>query len=310
MAGPFDRTNELNSWLSQIDLEKVENAAQLTLAAVANLTPVDFGAMPTVGGTPISEAISFLDLSDTPSSYVGLGNGSVQVNGAGTALSFIKNNYSGAVAPTVNDDDTAGYSVGSLWFDNVASPKEAYRCLDAATGAAVWVNTTLTIAELGSMALQDATSVAITGGTIDGIAVADLLSKSAPETVAGAWNFTAVPTVNAVAVLSGLSFSQNQAAPANDTAVLVPTATRIRNVYGEFTLDTSLVAESRVVCEVETAVASGVYDIVQEISAPADGFVSRVTYCFMVGSGRNYKFRIINAGDSLTNSHYSFVDIT
>jgi hypothetical protein len=48
--------------------------------------------------------------------------------------------YDATTAPTVNDDNTAGYGVGSRWFD-VSADKE-YACLDAATGAAVWTETT------------------------------------------------------------------------------------------------------------------------------------------------------------------------
>lgn len=39
-------------------------------------------------------------------------------------------------APTVNDDDTQGYVVGDLLVDEVAD--KSYRCLDPATGAAIW----------------------------------------------------------------------------------------------------------------------------------------------------------------------------
>lgn len=45
-------------------------------------------------------------------------------------------NYSAAVAPGVTDDEAAGYEVGSLWIDTVA--EEAYVCIDASEGAAVW----------------------------------------------------------------------------------------------------------------------------------------------------------------------------
>lgn len=41
-----------------------------------------------------------------------------------------------ASAPTVSDDDTAGYEVMSVWVDTTAV--RAYMCMDNSTGAAVW----------------------------------------------------------------------------------------------------------------------------------------------------------------------------
>jgi hypothetical protein len=60
---------------------------------------------------------------------VGLGN-----------VANILNNFSAASAPTVNDDSTAGYSVGSEWIDTTND--EAYKCVGASEGTAVWENTT------------------------------------------------------------------------------------------------------------------------------------------------------------------------
>jgi len=82
-------------------------------------------------------------------------------------------------APDANDDDsnTGGngtFAEGSLWIDQTGN--EAYRCVDASTGAAIWINTTLTTDELGTIATQNANAVTITGGSISGItdlAVAD-----------------------------------------------------------------------------------------------------------------------------------------
>lgn len=81
-----------------------------------------------------------------------------------------KNNTSAIVPPTATDDSAAGYSVGSMWIDTVGD--EAYRCVDASAGSAVWINTTVTVGdELGSMALQAATAVDIDGGNIDGVVI-------------------------------------------------------------------------------------------------------------------------------------------
>jgi len=44
------------------------------------------------------------------------------------------------VAPAVTDDSGSGYAVGSKWLDVTAD--EAYECLDATSGAAVWKGTT------------------------------------------------------------------------------------------------------------------------------------------------------------------------
>lgn len=87
--------------------------------------------------------------------------------------------FDATAAPDADDDDsnTGGngtFAVGSVWID--VTNDEAYRCVDASTGAAVWINTTLTSDELGTIATQNANSVNITGGLITGItdiAIAD-----------------------------------------------------------------------------------------------------------------------------------------
>jgi len=79
----------------------------------------------------------------------------------------IQHNLTGTSPPTVNNDETQGYSKNSVWFDTGANPVEIYRCVDPTEGAAVWITTSLTIDELGTVAIQDADNIEITGGTID-----------------------------------------------------------------------------------------------------------------------------------------------
>lgn len=95
------------------------------------------------------------------------------------AVGDVQNNYEGTSPPTVNNDITEGYVVGSAWVDNVGA--EAYRCLDATEAAAVWIKTTLSSDELGSMAFQNANAVSITGGTVNGITVLRMLNAAGPE---------------------------------------------------------------------------------------------------------------------------------
>lgn len=49
-------------------------------------------------------------------------------------------NTSGSGAPTVNDDEAAGYSALSFWRDVVEDPPLIYICADPTEGAAIWVN--------------------------------------------------------------------------------------------------------------------------------------------------------------------------
>jgi hypothetical protein len=75
-----------------------------------------------------------------------------------TALSGPKKNFTAVVAPTVTDDETAGYSVGSQWVDTVGLM--IYFCVDPSAGAAVW--------STGGGGASDLESVLIEGNTTNG----------------------------------------------------------------------------------------------------------------------------------------------
>lgn len=62
------------------------------------------------------------------------------------------NNLKASAAPTVTDDNTKGYRIGSTWIHSGA----VYRCLSAATGAANWLNTST--AGLSPVASYDLTN--------------------------------------------------------------------------------------------------------------------------------------------------------
>lgn len=62
------------------------------------------------------------------------------------------NNYTATSPPTVNDDSADGYSVGSRWVDTTGD-LEAWTCASASVGAAQWLPTTLTVDDLGSLAV-------------------------------------------------------------------------------------------------------------------------------------------------------------
>ena len=63
---------------------------------------------------------------------------------------IVQDNTTATADPTVDDDSGAGYGIGSRWYNT--STSEVFLCLDPAAGAAIWVKTSLTLDELGSLA--------------------------------------------------------------------------------------------------------------------------------------------------------------
>jgi hypothetical protein len=86
------------------------------------------------------------------------------------AMASVNDHLSATTNPGVNNDgvDTAGlgttFQTKSLWRNT--STSEFFVCLDNSTGAAIWETTTLDLTDLGSMATQNADSIAVTGGTV------------------------------------------------------------------------------------------------------------------------------------------------
>jgi hypothetical protein len=104
------------------------------LDALTTATPVSVGTANSEGA-----ATSFArsnHVHDHGSQSTGSHHATASSSGAGFQP---KSNSTGS-DPTVNDDNTAGYTIMSRWV-NTTSDNE-WVCLDATTGAAVWKNTT------------------------------------------------------------------------------------------------------------------------------------------------------------------------
>jgi hypothetical protein len=100
-------------------------AGQVTFIKIGSTQFVDVRE-PTLRGTGAHCAIT-LD-----------GDALYKFNGEFTVATFLSLiNKNAIIAPTVNDDETLSYSVGSTWFDNTAG--NIYDCTDASSGAAVWL---------------------------------------------------------------------------------------------------------------------------------------------------------------------------
>ncbi len=94
----------------------------------------------------------------------------------------IMNKHDATANPTVTDDATAGYTVGSHWINTVTDA--IYVCTDSSNGAAVWQRLDLYTAKIGTTHLQasSVTSAKIADGTITS---ADIDSTSVQERVTG-----------------------------------------------------------------------------------------------------------------------------
>jgi hypothetical protein len=81
-----------------------------------------------VSGLPTLAARELGTTTDQKRLYVG--------DGSANHVLGLKHNIAATVAPGVNDDAGAGYSVGSEWVDTTHA--KTYICVDSTVGAAAW----------------------------------------------------------------------------------------------------------------------------------------------------------------------------
>lgn len=138
------------------------------------------------------------------------------------AAMLANNKYDATAAPTVNNDgvDTAGlgqtFQQNSIWMDQTND--EVYRCIDNTTGAAVWIKTSFTIDEVGTMATQSASNVAITGGSISDIAGVGIVTVTASGAVS-AGDFIAINSDGTFSVVGSTSYSFSEDTTATTSSV-------------------------------------------------------------------------------------------
>jgi len=114
----------------------------------------------------------------------------------------LKHNYAATVAPAVTDDSGDGYAVGSRWID--VSADQAYVCLDASVGAAVWK-------QVDSLWTSGTTQV--TPANNDLIPVFDASDSNNPKLVAAAFG----KVLQQVSVMDGAVATGTTTIPDDDT---------------------------------------------------------------------------------------------
>ena len=113
---------------AQIDTHIDDSSLHFTEASI------DHTNISSIGTYSHSQIDTHIDSSSNPHSVtkaqIGLSN-----------IENIKNNLSAIIAPTTDDDLSAGYVVGSQWI-NISTDK-AYICLDSTNSASIWKESTM-----------------------------------------------------------------------------------------------------------------------------------------------------------------------
>lgn len=130
----------------------------------------------------------------------------------------LKDNLSGSGAPTVNNDSSEDYEIGSIWVDTTASPRTYYACVDASVGVAVWkeltagenltvftVPTTVSVRDMlyitGALTADRADNSAAATGPVAGVVITKPTSTTAEVQFSGIISGYAGLTAGAVQFL-------------------------------------------------------------------------------------------------------------
>lgn len=136
-----DRVSDVEDSVSGLDnrVGLVENQSSQNSISIGQLTSDVGNIQESVGdiNTEITEEIN-PNLSSINSSIISLNNSIIDINEEIEEIknSSIKDSRNESSSPSENNDETEGYSVGSIWINQ--SNDEWFFCKDATEGDAVW----------------------------------------------------------------------------------------------------------------------------------------------------------------------------
>lgn len=132
---PTKTAGDLGEPLSNTRVPKANELSAVNLEKIKDWI-IAFGLeLGLTDGTTVGSVWKALASALLDSDFAGAELGRLTRTGVG-AYGVVKDNTAAVAPPSVTDDSSAGYSVGSLW---IAPGAGAAVCIDATVGAAVWV---------------------------------------------------------------------------------------------------------------------------------------------------------------------------